>query len=311
VARDADDAGARAGFGCVVGRPNTGKSTLVNAMVGTKVAITSDKPQTTRRLVRGVVNRAGGQLVLVDTPGVHRPRTLLGQRLNDEAQAAVAEVDVKVLTVPADEPVGPGDRFIAEKYLAPGRAPRLAVVTKTDRVVADALVPQLLAVSRLADDLGFTWDEVVPVSAVSGHQVELLVSLLLQRLPVGPPLYPDDTVTDSAVDEWVAELIREAALVDVRDELPHSIAVVVDEMALREGRPEDRPLTDIHATLFVERDSQKAIVIGPRGARLKQVGTTARAAIERVLGTAVYLDLHVTVAKEWQRDPRQLRKLGF
>jgi GTPase len=304
----------RAGFVCLVGRPNTGKSTLVNALVGAKVVITSSKPQTTRRVVRGIVNRPDGQLVLVDTPGVHRPRTLLGSRLNDEARSAVAEVDVKVLTVPADEPVGPGDRYIAQELLAPGRAPRLAVVTKADRVGPSAMAPQLTAVAQLAEELGFVWDEVVPVSAQQGQQVDLLASLLLQRMPVSQPLFPTDEgapVTDLPLDEWIAELVREAALEGVHDELPHSLAVVVDEILPREDRPADRPLTDIHATVFVERDSQKAIVIGKRGERLSSVGRRARAEIEQVLGGPVYLDLHVTVAKDWQRDPRQLRKLGF
>ena len=304
----------RAGFGCLVGRPNTGKSTLVNAMVGQKVVITSSKPQTTRRVVRGIVNRPEGQLVLVDTPGVHRPRTLLGSRLNDEARSAIAEVDVKVLTVPADEPVGPGDRFIAQELLVPGRAPRLVVVTKADTVRPDVMATQLVAVTRLADDLGFEWDEVVPVSARDGFQVDLLTSLLLERVPLSPPLFEtgdDAAVSDLPLDEWIAELVREAALEGVHDELPHSLAVVVNEVVPREDRPADRPLTDVHATVFVERDSQKAIIIGKRGERLASVGRRARAEIEQVLGGPVYLDLHVTVAKDWQRDPRQLRKLGF
>jgi GTP-binding protein Era len=301
----------RSGFVCVVGRPNVGKSTLVNALVGHKVAITSSKPQTTRRVVRGIVDAPAGQLVLVDTPGVHRPRTLLGKRLNDEAQAAVSEVDVKVLAVPADERVGPGDRYIAEQLVAPGRAPRLAVVTKSDRVGPEVMAPQLAAIEALGRELGFAWEEVVPVSARQGFQVDLLMRLLLDRVPEGPRLYPEGSTTDVPVDEWVAELIREVALDGVREELPHSIAVVVTEILPREDRPADRPLTDVHAMMYVERDSQKAIVIGPSGSRLKHVGTRARAQIEQVLGTAVYLDLRVSVAKEWQRDPKQLRRLGF
>ena len=304
------DSVTRAGFAALVGRPNTGKSTLVNAMVGQKVAITSSQPQTTRRVVRGVVHRPGGQIIVVDTPGVHRPRTLLGERLNDEAVTATGDVDVTVVTVPADQAVGPGDRFIAEQMIVASK-PRFAVVTKCDLVAPQAVAARLLQVAALGDDLGHPFDEIVPVSAVTGERIELLVSLLLQQLPVGPLLYDADTVTDAAVTDWVADLVREAALEGVRDELPHSIAVVVDEIAAREDRPSNRPLTDVHATLFVERDSQKGIVIGPKGARLREVGEQARRHIEQTLGTPVYLALHVKVAKNWQRDPRQLRRLGF
>jgi len=300
----------RAGFAALVGRPNTGKSTLVNAMVGQKIAITSPQPQTTRHVVRGVVHRPGGQVVVVDTPGVHRPRTLLGERLNDETSTAVGDVDVTVLTVPADQPVGPGDRFIAEN-VAVGAKPWFGVVTKSDSVSPQQVAERLLEVADLGDGLGRPFDEVLPASALTGERVELLVSLLLERLPVSPLLYDSDIVTDTARDEWVADLIREAALDGVRDELPHSIAVVVDEVVAREDRPIDRPLTDVHATLFVERDSQKGIVIGAKGGRLREVGSQARRHIEQTLGIPVFLDLHVKVAKDWQRDPRQLRRLGF
>jgi GTP-binding protein Era len=301
----------RSGFVALVGRPNAGKSTLTNALVGDKVVITSSKPQTTRRVVRGVVHRPGAQLVLLDTPGLHRPRTLLGERLNAEVRAAWAEVDVIGLCLPADQKIGPGDRFIARELAELRRVPKVAVVTKTDRVSRDRLAERLVAVSELAREAGLEWAEVVPVSAVAGDQVELLVGLLSGLVPESPPLYPDGELTDEPEQLLVAELIREAALEGVRDELPHSIAVVVEEMLPREGRPPDRPLLDVHAYLYVERESQKAIVIGPRGARLREIGATARRHIEALLGTQVYLDLHVTVAKDWQRDPRQLRKLGF
>jgi len=301
----------RSGFVSVVGRPNAGKSTLINAMVGEKVAITSNKPQTTRHTVRGIVNSTAGQLVLVDTPGLHRPRTLLGERLNDEAKGTLADVDVIAVTLPADERIGPGDRFIAAETAAVRRAPKVAVITKADLVDPERMLRHLTEVAAMGAELGIAWAEVVPVSAVDGFQVELLTDLLTRLLPEGPPLYPLDTATDEPLEARVGELIREAALEGVRDELPHSIAVLVDEMGPREGRRPERPLTDVHATIFVERSSQKAIVIGPKGARLKQVGTTARKEIEQLLGTPVYLDLHVTVAKDWQRDPRQLRKLGF
>jgi GTP-binding protein Era len=301
----------RAGFVCFVGRPNAGKSTLTNALVGEKVVITSSKPQTTRRVVRGIVHRPDAQLVVLDTPGLHRPRTLLGERLNAEVRASWAEVDVVGFCVPADEAVGPGDRFIARELAGLRTVAKVAVVTKTDRVPRDRVAAQLMAVSELGRDEGIDWAHVVPVSAVAGDQVGLLADLLADLMPESAPLYPDGELTDEPEQVLVAELIREAALEGVRDELPHSIAVVVEEMLPRAGRPADRPLLDVHAYLYVERDSQKAIVIGPKGARLRTIGATARRQIEALLGTQVYLDLHVTVAKDWQRDPRQLRKLGF
>jgi GTP-binding protein Era len=301
----------RAGFACFVGRPNVGKSTLTNAMVGEKVAITSSKPQTTRRVVRGIVHRPEAQLVLLDTPGLHRPRTVLGERLNSDVRNAWSEVDVIGFCVPADEPIGAGDRFIVRELAQVGKTPIVAIVTKTDRVGRERVAEQLMAVSRLGEQAGLEWAEVVPVSAVAGEQVELLAGLLAGLLPESPPLYPAGELTDEPEQVMVAELIREAALEKVRDELPHSIAVVVEEMLPREGRPADRPMLDIHAFLYVERDSQKAIVLGPKGARLREIGTEARRGIEALLGTSVFLDLHVTVAKDWQRDPRQLRRLGF
>jgi GTP-binding protein Era len=292
----------RSGFACVVGRPNTGKSTLTNALVGQKVAITSDRPQTTRHAVRGIVHRADAQLIVVDTPGLHRPRTLLGQRLNDVVRSTLSEVDVVAFCVPADEKIGPGDRFIAAELVRLERTPVIAVVTKTDLATRDEIGAQLLALSKLGD-----WAELVPVSAVADDQVELLADLLIKRLPEGPPLYLEGELTDEPEKVMVAELIREAALEGVRDELPHSLAVVVEEMEMREGKD----LLDIHAVMFVERDSQKAIVIGHGGERLRDVGTRARKQAEALLGTRIYLDLRVKVAKDWQRDPAQLRRLGF
>ncbi len=303
--------GFRSGFACFVGRPNAGKSTLTNALVGTKVAITSSRPQTTRTVVRGVLHRPDAQLVLVDTPGLHRPRTLLGERLNDLVTSTWAEVDVVAVCFPADQKPGPGDRFLVTELAKARRTTKIAVATKTDLVPGERLGEHLLAIDALGRETGTDWAEIVPVSAQSGHQVDLLADLLVARLPEGPPLYPDGQVTDAPEEQIVAELVREAALEGVRDELPHSIAVVVEEMGLREGRPEDKPLLDIHAFVYVERSSQKGIVIGHRGARLKDVGSTARQNISALLGVPVYLDLHVKVAKDWQRDPRQLRKLGF
>jgi GTPase len=301
----------RAGFVAFVGRPNAGKSTLTNALVGEKVVITSSKPQTTRRVVRGIVHRPDAQLVVLDTPGLHRPRTLLGERLNEEVRTAWSQVDVVGFCLPADEKIGPGDRFIARELAELARTTKVAVVTKTDRVGRDRVAEALMAVADLGREVGVDWAEVVPVSATAGDQVGLLADLLAALLPESPPLYLDGELTDEPEAILVAELIRETALEGVRDELPHSIAVVVEEMLPREDRHPDRPLLDVHAYLYVERQSQKAIVIGPKGARLKDIGTRSRAAIEALLGTPVYLDLHVSVAKDWQRDPRQLRKLGF
>jgi GTPase len=301
----------RSGFACFVGRPNVGKSTLTNAIVGSKVVITSDRPQTTRHVVRGILTRPEGQLVLLDTPGLHRPRTLLGERLNDLVRTTWAEVDVVAVCFPADQRVGPGDRFLVTELAKVRRTPKIAVATKSDLAGPDRMVEHLASIAALGDDLGVEWDEVVPVSATRGDQVGLLTDLLVERLPPGPSLYPEGEVSDEPEEQLVAELIREAALEGVREELPHSIAVVVEEMSLREGRPEDRPLLDVYANLFVERESQKSIVIGSRGSRLKDVGSRARRQIEALLGTPVYLDLRVKLAKDWQRDPKQLRRLGF
>lgn len=301
----------RSGFACFVGRPNVGKSTLTNALVGQKVAITSDKPQTTRHVIRGIVHRPDAQLVLVDTPGVHRPRTLLGERLNALVADTWAEVDVIAMCFPADEPIGPGDRFIATEIAAATKVKKVAVVTKTDKASRQAIGEQLIAVANLGQELGINWEEIIPVSAVSGEQVELLENLLIAQLPTGQPLYPEGELTDEPERVLMAEFIREAALEGVRDELPHSIAVVIDDMEFRPDRPEDKQLMDVYAVIYVERESQKHIVIGKGGVRLKEVGTTARQAISRLLGVQVHLDLRVKVAKDWQRDPKQLHRLGF
>jgi GTPase len=301
----------RSGFACFVGRPNAGKSTLTNAVVGQKVVITSDKPQTTRTVVRGIVTRPDAQLILVDTPGLHRPRTLLGERLNDLVRTTWNEVDVVGVCFPCDEKIGPGDRFLVTELAKARRTPKIAIATKTDLATPERIGEHLLDIAELGRATGTEWTEIVPVSSVGGDQVALLTDLLVGLMPEGPKLYPDDELSDEPEEHLAAELIREAALEGVRDELPHSIAVVVEEMRMREDRPADRPLLDIHANLYVERDSQKGIIIGHRGSRLREVGRTARLQIEALLGVPVFLDLHVKVAKDWQRDPRQLRKLGF
>ena len=303
--------GHKSGFASFVGRPNAGKSTLTNALVGSKVVITSSKPQTTRTVVRGIVHRPDAQLILVDTPGLHRPRTLLGERLNDLVKTTLAEVDVVCVCFPANEKVGPGDRFIVKEMAKIKRTTKVAVATKTDLATPEQIGQHLLDIQALGAEIGIEWAEIVPLSARADDQVKLLEELLVGLLPEGPQLYPDGDLSDAPEEAIVAELIREAALEGVRDELPHSIAVVVDEMGLREGRDPDKPLLDIYANLFVERDSQKGIMIGHKGARLREVGTAARKQIEALFGTPVYLDLQIKIAKDWQRDPKQLRKLGF
>jgi GTP-binding protein Era len=326
--------GFRSGFACFIGRPNVGKSTLMNALVGTKVAITSSQPQTTRRAVRGIVHRPDAQLIIVDTPGLHKPRTLLGERLDSLVRSTLTEVDVIGFCVPANEPVGPGDRFIARELERVRQTPVVAVVTKADLAGRKQIADQLLEVGDLGE-----WADIVPVSALArpkeggarhqeapqaggaggaggggeaadqvGFQLDILTGLLIDKLPEGMPLYPEGELTDEPEQLLAAELIREAALEGVRDELPHSIAVVVEEMSPRAGRDD---LIDVYAQLFVERPSQKAIVIGAKGARLRDVGTQARKQIEALLGARVFLDLRVKVAKDWQRDPKQLRRLGF
>ncbi|HIZ99705.1 MAG TPA: GTPase Era [Candidatus Janibacter merdipullorum] len=302
----------KAGFACLVGRPNAGKSTLTNALVGDKVAITSSKPQTTRHTIRGIVTREREreQVVLVDTPGLHKPRTLLGERLNDLVRETLLEVDVIGFCLPADQRIGPGDTFIAKDLAELQRAKRVpvvAVATKADTVDKERLAEHLIAIDQLGD-----WVAIVPCSAVRGDQVDDVLAVLAEHLPPSPaPLYPEDTLTDEPDERMIAELVREAALEGVRDELPHSLAVVVEEIVPREGRPDDDPMLDVRVHVFVERDSQKAIIIGRGGSRLREVGTQARAGIERLLGQKVFLDLHVKVAKDWQRDPKQMQRLGF
>lgn len=293
----------RAGFVSFVGRPNVGKSTLTNALVGEKIAITSSKPQTTRKAIRGVVHRPEGQLIIVDTPGIHRPRTLLGERLNALVTSTLGDVDVIGFCVPAIEPIGPGDRFIVEQLAQFPRAKKVALVTKTDRAKAEQIAAQLLAVDALAE-----WDAVIPVSALGGSNTDVLVSELIALMPpTEQPLYPEETITDEALDDRIAELVREAALEGVSDELPHSIAVTVEDILERE----ESDVTDVYVNLYVERDSQKGIIIGAKGARLRDVGQKARAQIEPLIGGRVYLSIQVKVAKEWQRDPKHLGRLGF
>ncbi len=300
----------RSGFVCLVGRPNTGKSTLTNALVGSKVAITSSRPQTTRHTIRGIVHRPEFQIILVDTPGLHRPRTLLGKRLNELVRGTYSEVDVIGLCIPADETIGPGDRWIYEQIRAVApKTTLVVVVTKMDKVSKDRLAAQLMTVDELVGERAAA---IVPVSATTGEQVNELIAVLVDQLSPGPAFYPDGELTDEPEEVLMAELIREAALEGVRDELPHSLAVVIDEVSVRQNRSaEQGDLTDVRAILYVERPSQKGIVIGRGGARLKEVGSNARRQIETLLGTQIYLELRVKVAKDWQQDPKLLGRLGF
>ena len=292
--------GFRSGFVAVIGRPNTGKSTLVNALVGSKVAIVSDKPQTTRRGVRAVLSSDDYQVVFTDTPGFHKPRTLLGSRLNDLVGEATQGVDAVVQVVDARAGVGRGDAFVFERQLGDIGGPRFCAVNKIDLLRNREEVPQLEAAAALG-----AWDEIVPVSAKTGRGVGVLLDLLVDRLPEGPAYYPIETLTDEPLEVRLAEIVREKALAVTRQEVPHSIAVVVEELE------ESDSLTKIHASLIVERDSQKGIVIGKGGGTLQTIGSRAREEIERVLGHKVFLDLHVKVLKEWQRDPKALQRLGF
>lgn len=306
----------RSGFVSLVGRPNAGKSTLTNAMVGTKVAITSSKPQTTRRVIRGIVSREEYQLILVDTPGLHRPRTLLGERLNDMVAETLSGMDTVAMCIPANEKIGPGDRFITEQLAQLRNIPVIALVTKVDTVTRGVLADQLIAVQQLGEEVltpqsGEGFAEIVPVSVRGDIQVDTVLEVFTKYLPQSPPLYPDGEITDEPNDVMVAELIREAALEDVFDELPHSLAVVVTEMVEGEAEPGEEPITGIYAEIYVERDSQKGIIIGKGGSQLRTIRQRARRNIRRLLGTRVSLDLVVKVAKEWQRNPKYMNRLGF
>jgi GTP-binding protein Era len=288
------------GIVAVVGRPNVGKSTLVNALVGRKVAIVSDKPQTTRQDIRGILTQEDAQVVFTDTPGFHKPRTPLGSRLNGLVGDAVEGVDVTVLVVDGASGVGRGDEFVYREQVARGTGARFCAVNKIDRLEHHLLIPQLAAAGALGD-----WDEIVPVSASAGTGVDVLRDLITSRLPEGPPLYPDGEITDQPMEIRLGELVREQALRVTREEVPHSVAVVVEELE-RIG-----DLTRIYASIIVERASQKGILIGHGGDTLKAIGTHARHEMEKLLGTRVFLDLRVKVMKEWQRDPKALDRLGF
>ena len=295
----------KAGFVAIIGRPNTGKSTLVNALVGTKIVITSHHPNTTRNPIRGIINRSDFQMIVVDTPGMHKPKTALGTRLNSMVSENIDSTDSVVLCLPANEDIGAGDEYIAKQIK--GRQPVFLVVTKVDTVSKSELAAKLVSVTEFANRVNLQAAEIVPISAKNLEQTDLLLDLLSKKLPDSPALYPDDITTDQAQELIFADLIREAAIEELYEELPHSVMVTIEEMGEREGGK----LFDVSATLHVERDSQKGIIIGPQGSKLKSIGSIARKSIENLVGMQVFLQIHVKVSKEWQKDPKLLAKLGF
>ncbi|MEY2827563.1 MAG: hypothetical protein RLZZ183_682 [Actinomycetota bacterium] len=301
----------RSGFACIVGRPNVGKSTLTNQLVGQKISIISKQPQTTRHAIRGIVHSDIGQIVLVDTPGIHKPKTLLGSKLNELVKQTWSEVDVIVFCIPADQKIGPGDKFIAQEIMKYSKKPKIGVLTKIDNVKQNIIAERLIELDKLAKELKFEWQEIIPLSSQTGENLEKLRELIIKYLPIGPELYPQEVITDESIETMISEYIREAALEDLREELPHSLAVVVQKIETDEERPADNPLMRIYAEIYVERDSQKGIIIGNKGSKLKEIGSVARKQIEKLVGMKVYLDLQVKVALNWQTDQNQLTKLGF
>ena len=301
----------RSGFACIVGRPNVGKSTLTNQLVGQKISIISKQPQTTRHAIRGIVHNEKGQIVLVDTPGVHKPKTLLGSKLNELVKQTWSEVDVIVFCIPADQKIGPGDKFIAQEIMKYSNKPKIGVLTKIDNVKQNLIAERLVELDKLAKELNFEWVEIIPTSSQTGENLDKLIDLIIKYLPQGPELYPQEVITDESIETMISEYIREAALEDLREELPHSLAVVVQKIETDEDRPVDKPLMKIYAEIYVERDSQKGIIIGNKGSKLKQIGSISRKQIEELVGMKVYLDLQVKVALNWQTDQNQLTKLGF
>lgn len=291
----------RSGFVSIVGRPNVGKSTLINALVGQKIAITTPVPQTTRHAIRGILHRDDLQVVFVDTPGMHKPKTLLGSRLNEIATEHLRGVDLVVFVVDAAAGIGSGDEFIA-RLIAEAGTPTIAVANKTDRMAPATQLPQLARLGELGD-----YDEIVPLSAATGDGVDTLEQLIAERMPEGPHYFPEGQVTDQTTERLLTEIVREKAITRMREEVPHSVAVAIDEMG--PGRSDD--VTVVYVTLYVERDSQKGIVIGHGGKILRDIGAEARPELETIIGTRVYLDLRVKLMKEWQRDPKALQRLGY
>ena len=291
----------RAGFVTVLGRPNVGKSTLINSMVGEKVAITSHHPNTTRNPIRGILSQVDYQIIFNDTPGVHKPRTILGTSLNQVVAENAEESDLILLCLPANETPGSGDAFILANYV--GNRKCIVAVTKIDTTTN--LPARLLEIDHFLKEKNCHPLEIVPLSAVTGEQTQLLAELIAPHLPVSPALYPKDVTRDQALELTISEFIREAAIHDLLQELPHSVYVTVDELSERKGEN----FFDIHASIHVERDSQKGILLANN--RIKSIGTRARIDIEKLLGGRVFLGLHVKVTKEWQKDPKALQRFGF
>lgn len=312
--------GYRSGFVAVVGRPNVGKSTLMNALIGTHIAISSSRPETTRKAIRGIVTTQNAQMVIVDTPGIHRPRTLLGQRLNDIVDESLSDVDVIAFLLPADQEIGPGDRRILSRLRADfakkddslkwsWKIPVIGIVTKIDTLDRSKLVSHLIKVQEFAD---FT--DIVPVSAIENDNVDEVKKVLIDNLPEGPQMYPEDQLSEESPSEMISELIRGAFLEELDDELPHSLAVVVDDIVYP-GEDLETKYNDSKAhilvSVYVERDSQKPIIIGHRAEHLVRVKKRLRTAVNRITGFKAVLELHVKVAKGWQSDPKKLERLGF
>lgn len=310
----------RSGFVAVVGRPNVGKSTLINALIGTQVAIASSRPETTRKAIRGILTTDHAQIVLVDTPGIHRPRTLLGQRLNDVVDESLADVDAIAFLLPADQEIGPGDKRILSRLRSEfatkrddgsfsWKVPLIAIVTKIDELDREQLIAKLIQINEFAD---FT--DIVPVSALKQDNLAEVRNVLIDNMPEGPQMYPADQITEERPEDTIAELVRGAFLEELDDELPHSLAVVVDSIEYPEdnetGEAYDGKV-EVIVSIYVERDSQKPIIIGKGAEHLVRVKKKLRTPVNRIVGRKAKLDLHVKVAKGWQSDPKQLERLGF
>ena len=293
--------GFRSGFVALIGRPNAGKSTLLNALMGKKIAITSNTPQTTRHRFRAILSRDDFQAIIVDTPGVHKPHDALGEELNVSAEKALEDVDVVAMLIDASQPVGRGDEWVAAQVRA-AKAKKICVLSKTDLVGPAQISKQREAAEALCE-----WDAMVGLSSVSGKNIEAFIEEVEYFLPEGPAWFPRDMETDQPLEVMIAEFIREKVLRNFTDEVPHAIGVKTEELEY----DEDRDLYRIYAIVYVERDSQKGIIIGKKGAAIKRIGTEARTDLEQLLGCRVFLDLRVKVKKNWRRDATQIRRFGY
>ncbi len=292
----------RSGFATIVGRPNVGKSTLVNALVGQKIAITSDKPQTTRNSIRGVVTGPGYQVILIDTPGIHKPRHLLGEYMVKTALDTLNEVDVVIFMVDGPAGMGAGDLFIMD-YLREIRVPKFLLINKVDISDGSGMNRNIKAINKS----GIAFQEVLPISALTGENLDLFMEKIVELLPPGPPYYPEDMITDHPEEFIIAEIIREKAILLLEEEVPHSVAVKIREVTPKE----DGQLLYVSADICVERDSQQGILIGKGGSMIKEIGRLSREELEKIMGSKMYIDLKVTVEKGWRRRSNVLRSLGY